>query len=113
MKFRISPNIAVRTAQFDKAAAFYSSLLGLADRSGDPQLADFDTGPINLFVIGDDEVHGPVMELFVDDLEMAREELLARGCEIVRWRGKGQDCYVRDPFGVLFNVWEMDDREVK
>jgi catechol 2,3-dioxygenase-like lactoylglutathione lyase family enzyme len=107
MKFRMSPNVAVRTERFAEAVQFYSEVLGFANRSDDPALGDHDASPLNLFVIEDDEAHGPVMELFVDDLEAAREDLLANGCEIVRWRGKGQDCYVRDPFGVLFNIWEM------
>ena len=46
------------------------------------------------------------MELFVDDLDKAREILETNGCKILRWRGKGQDCYVQDPFGVIFNIWE-------
>ena len=51
------------------------------------------------------------MELFVRDLEGAREELLANGCEVIRWRGKGQDCHIRDPFGVIFNLWEKSGTE--
>ena len=46
------------------------------------------------------------MELFVDDLEAAREVLIANGYKVLRWKGKGQDCYVQDPFGVRFNIWE-------
>lgn len=106
MNFRLSSNIAVRTSQYNKAVDFYSRLLDLPNRSQSPDLADFATDPLSLFVIEDEEISGPVMELFVDDLERAREELVARGCEVIRWRGKGQDCYVRDPFGVMFNVWE-------
>jgi len=22
------------------------------------------------------------------------------------WEGKGKDCYMRDPFGLTFNLWE-------
>jgi len=106
MNFRASPNIAVRTNRFEAAAEFYSDLLNLSDRSESSDLADFEAGPFNLFVIEDAEISGPVMELFVDDLERARKKLVRMGCEVVRWRGKGQDCYVRDPFGVLFNIWE-------
>jgi catechol 2,3-dioxygenase-like lactoylglutathione lyase family enzyme len=109
MKYRMSPNIAVRTERFADAVAFYSDVLGFANRSSDPALGDHDADPINLFVIEDDEVSGPVMELFVTDLERAREELLAHGCKVVRWRGKGQDCYIRDPFGVTFNLWELQE----
>ena len=107
MKFRMSPNIAVRTQnQFSKAVDFYTNVLGFQNRSNDPELGDLDANPINLFVLEDDEFRGPVMELFVDDLEKAREILEANGCKVLRWRGKGQDCYVQDPFGVIFNIWE-------
>lgn len=65
-----------------------------------------DSYHLNLFVIEDSEIRGPVMELFVDDLEKARDTLVANGCQVLRWRGKGQDCYIEDPFGVIFNIWE-------
>ena len=77
-----------------------------ANRSQDCSLGDHDANPLNLFVIEDAEVSGPVMELFVEDLEQARAHLVSKGCAVVRWRGKGQDCYIRDPFAVLFNIWE-------
>jgi len=107
MKFRMSPNIAVRTqGQFAEAVNFYTKVLGFRNRSEDPDLGDLDADPINLFVLEDDEFRGPVMELFVEDLEKAREILEANGCKVLRWRGKGQDCYIQDPFGVIFNIWE-------
>lgn len=107
MKFRMSPNVAVRTqGQFSEAVDFYTKVLGFHNRSDDPELADLDASPINLFVLEDEEIRGPVMELFVDDLDKARETLVANGCKALRWRGKGQDCYIQDPFGVIFNIWE-------
>jgi predicted enzyme related to lactoylglutathione lyase len=105
-KFKMSPNIAVRTAKFAEAVDFYASVIGFKNRSDDPELADFDASPITLYVLEDDEFSGPVMELFVDDLESARQKLVANGCKVLRWRGKGQDCYIQDPFGVIFNLWE-------
>jgi predicted enzyme related to lactoylglutathione lyase len=104
--FRMSPNIAVRHQDYAAAVEFYSRVLGLKNRSSDPDLADFDADPINLFVIEDDEFSGPVLELFVTDLEEARDVLVKSGCKVLRWRGKGQDCYIQDPFGVRFNLWE-------
>jgi len=107
MKFRMSPNVAVRTqGQLAEAVNFYSNILGFQNRSDNPELGDLDASPINLFVLEDDEFRGPVMELFVDDLEEARKTLEANGCKVLRWRGKGQDCYIQDPFGVIFNIWE-------
>ena len=106
MKFRMSPNIAIRTEQVSDAVDFYSEFLGFPNRSKDSSLVDLDAAPLNMFIIEDQEISGPVMELFVDDLEEARDQLVARGCKVLRWRGKGQDCYIQDPFGVIFNVWE-------
>jgi len=110
LKFKMSPNVAVRTQkQFSEAVEFYSNVLGLKNRSADPELGDFDANPINLFVLEDDEFRGPVMELFVENLEEARKYLEGNGCKILRWRGKGQDCYIEDPFGVRYNVWEQKE----
>ncbi len=106
MKYRMSPNIAVRTPHFAEAVDFYTKVIGFENRSEDPELADLDANPINIFIIEDDEFRGPVLELFVDDLEAARQELVANGCKVLRWRGKGQDCYIEDPFGVIYNIWE-------
>jgi len=106
MKFKMSPNVAVRTKEFAKAVEYYTNILGFVDRSSDPELADLDADPLNIFIIEDAEISGPVMELFVEDLEAARDVLVANGCQVLRWRGKGQDCYIRDPFGVIFNIWE-------
>ena len=109
MTFKMSPNVAVRTQHVSEAVEFYTKVLGFQDRSDSPNLADLDASPLTLFVIEDAEIRGPVMELFVKDLEKARETLVANGCKILRWRGKGQDCYVQDPFGVIFNIWEDTD----
>ena len=102
----MSPNIAIRTGHFAEAVDFYTKVIGFDNRSDDPELADLDANPLNFFIIEDDEFRGPVLELFVDDLEAARQELVANGCKVLRWRGKGQDCYIEDPFGVIYNIWE-------
>lgn len=106
MQIKMSPNIAIRHKDNKSVVNFYSNVLGFINRSSNPELADFDVDPINLFVIADDEFSGPVMELFVSNLEEARDYLVEHGCKILRWRGKGQDCYIQDPFGVIFNIWE-------
>jgi len=111
MKAKMSPNMAVRTRTPQKAFDFYTQVLGFRHRPDNEKHVDVDADPLNLFIIEDDEISGPVMELFVDDLDAAREELIEHGCTVLRWRGKGQDCYVRDPFGVIFNLWEVGDSE--
>lgn len=106
MKIEMSPNVAVRTDRYQEALAFYASVFGFENRSDDPDLGDFDASPLRMFVIEDSELQGLIHELFVEDLETARGVLVEAGCEVIRWRGKGQDCYLRDPFGVIYNLWE-------
>lgn len=107
MKFKMSKNIAIRPrGRIAQAVHFYSNVLGFRNRSSSPNLADLDADPITFFIDEDDEFPSPVLELFVEDLEAAQELLEANGCQVLRWRGKGQDCYIRDPFGVIFNLWE-------
>ena len=106
MKFKMSPNVAVRTDRYQEALDFYANIFGFENRSDDPELGDFDAHPLRLFVIEDPELKGLIHELFVEDLEAAREKLVNAGCKVIRWRGKGQDCYIQDPFGVIYNLWE-------
>ena len=84
MKFKMSPNIALRTRQFSKAVDFYTKVIGFHDRSENPELADLDANPLNIFIIADDEFRGPVLELFVDNLELAGQILVANGCKVLR-----------------------------
>jgi len=107
MKIKMSPNVAVRTNDPEGAYNFYREILGFSHRPENPAHTDLDADPLNLFVIKDSEISGPVMELFVEDLEEARKVLLENGCKIIRWEGKGNDCYIEDPYGVMFNLWEQ------
>ena len=53
-----------------------------------------------------DELRGVVIEFNVENVEEARHHLEKYGCSVVKWEGKGNDCYMRDPFGLVFNLWE-------
>lgn len=106
MKFKMSSNMAVRSKNYRKAIDFYTRVLGFTNRSDDPEHSVLDASPLTIFIDRDYDMSGPVLELFVDDLEKARDHLLAHGCKIIVWKGKGQDCYIQDPFGVIYNLWE-------
>jgi hypothetical protein len=106
MKFQMRPYVAVQTETLTDAVKFYSNVLGFRNRPTDPALGDHDTNPLKLYGIEDNEIQGLVMELLVDDLEQGRDELIAQDCKVIRWHGKDQDCYIKDPFGLIFNLWE-------
>ncbi len=77
--------------------------LPIVERTGDT--VEFKSGEIRLFVQEKEQL-GPIMEFIVPDLEKAKAELGEQGCQILRWQGKGNDCFIRDPFGFVFNLWE-------
>jgi predicted enzyme related to lactoylglutathione lyase len=107
MKYTVSNNIGFQVKDVDKAKVFYEKVLGFKQpEESFVSEVEYRTGYNNIFLIPGEENLGPVMEVFVDDLEEAKQHLLENGCEIIRWKGKGQDCYVKDPFGMIFNVWE-------
>ncbi len=106
MSYRLSKNINLEVPDLDEAVRFYHQVMGLRVAEKGKDWARFDTGGINLY-ISKGECGGPITEFCVEDIEKARRELLDRGCSVVRWEGKGEPCYMRDPFGFVFNLWEV------
>jgi predicted enzyme related to lactoylglutathione lyase len=97
-------NIALQTGNADQALDFYQRVLGLEPKSGSKDTVSL--GSMNLIVDQANDFHGPVFEFVVDDLEATKEKLLQEGCEIVRWEGQGGCCFMRDPHGLCFNLWQ-------
>ena len=50
------------------------------------------------------EEQAPVFELLVPDVQAAKRELIAAGCAIVEEDPSVPRCYIRDPYGVVFNL---------
>ena len=65
----------------------------------------FETGSFCLYVEPGSS-SGPVFKFSVTDLQAAKQALIKAGCRVV-----GEDltlprCYLRDPFGLIFNLSE-------
>ena len=126
MPFKPSRCVCLQVPDPHRAASFYRDRLGLqeaapqelvaADREGEvadrERATPFDApgvelvaGPWRLFLDRGPAL-GPILEFLVPDVEAARQELVAAGCEVVRWEGRGGCCYLRDPFGLVFNLFE-------
>jgi catechol 2,3-dioxygenase-like lactoylglutathione lyase family enzyme len=106
MKFKMSTNFAVRTKDIDKVKSFYSDFFGFTVNNHTPIKLDLDANSMTLYAIKDKFPSGLIMELIEDNLENAKEELISKGYEIIKWGGKGKDCYIKDLFRVIFNIWE-------
>lgn len=107
MRYKVSKNIGFQVRNVEEAQSFYENVLGLSQpEHSDVKEVEFRTDHNNIFLINGEENLGPVMELIVEDLDQAKKHLVENGFTIVRWEGKGKDCYVKDPYGMIFNVWE-------
>jgi beta-lactam-binding protein with PASTA domain len=58
---------------------------------------------INLF-IEEGPALGSVLEVTVENVEEAKMRLVANGCEIVKDEPEFPRCYVKDPFGLIYNL---------
>jgi catechol 2,3-dioxygenase-like lactoylglutathione lyase family enzyme len=86
-----------------KAAAFYVEQLGFEVTGEDPQMISLHGAHINLFIERGPAL-GPVLEVTVDSVEAARRRLAAKGCQIVKDEPEFPRCYVKDPFGLIYNL---------
>jgi len=111
MKFERSGNIALHVSDIESAYEFYREVIDLPlERKGDSgAMCQLRSG---LFYVAENaEWQGLVEEYYVDDVELAKQHLLEKGCTVIHWEGKGKDCYMRDPFGMMFNLWQRERGE--
>ena len=98
-----SRDIIIRTQRWSEAIQFYSSVLGLPITHRNASMVGFETGSFCLYVEKGDD-HGPVFEFFVENVQASKEKLLAAGCTLVEEDPSLPRCYIRDPYGVVFNI---------
>jgi predicted enzyme related to lactoylglutathione lyase len=105
MPYKFSKCIACQTTDYERAIEFYQNVLGFDIVERHEDYVEVKAEQNRLFLAKSDtpcKIH----ELIVPDLEAARDALVANGCEVVIWKGKGKDCFIRDPFGFMLNLWE-------
>jgi predicted enzyme related to lactoylglutathione lyase len=101
--FRASRDVIIRTEQFEQAVHFYQSVLGLAIVHRSDTLVGFDAGAFRLYVEPGPR-HGAVFDFRVPEMKGARRALLTAGCAIVEEDPSVPRCYIRDPYGLVFNI---------
>jgi catechol 2,3-dioxygenase-like lactoylglutathione lyase family enzyme len=98
-----SPDIIIRTEAWNDAVRFYEETLGFPVVSRRERMVGLDTGSIRLYVERG-AAHGPVFDFLVADVPAARDRLLLAGCTLVEEDPELPRCYLRDPFGLTFNL---------
>jgi catechol 2,3-dioxygenase-like lactoylglutathione lyase family enzyme len=101
--FRSSRDVIIRTDAWAEALEFYRSVLGLRVTHDSPTMMGFETGSFCLYV-EKGKPHGPVFEFLVPDVNEAKRRLLAAGCTVFEENPAVPFCYLRDPYGLVFNI---------
>jgi predicted enzyme related to lactoylglutathione lyase len=96
-------DILIQAQDPGSAASFYVDQLGFSITDETPQMVSLHGEHINLFIERGPAL-GPVLEVTVDSVEEARSRLVEHGCEIVKDEPDFPRCYVRDPFGLIYNL---------
>jgi catechol 2,3-dioxygenase-like lactoylglutathione lyase family enzyme len=107
MKTEISStrDVLIQTDKLDKAIRFYQSVLGLRVMHQSETLVGFETGSFCLY-IDKGPAYGPVFEFCVADFQAAKQQLIAAGCRVENEDPAVPRCYMRHPFGLIFNLAE-------
>jgi predicted enzyme related to lactoylglutathione lyase len=98
-----SRDILIQTEDIDTACSFYEQQFGLTSFMRQPDLIGLEAGAFRLF-LERAQAYGPVFEFFVDNLEDAKARLVASGCRVEAEDPSIPKCYIRDPFGLTFNI---------
>jgi hypothetical protein len=96
-------DILIQAPDPAKAAAFYVDHLDFEISGEDPQMISLHGPHINLFIERGPAL-GPVLEVTVDSVEAAKLRLVKSGCVVVKDEPEFPRCYVRDPFGLVYNL---------
>ena len=102
-KFDASRDVIVRSDTWAGAVKFYQDVLGFPISHRSEGLVGFETGSFCLYV-EKGRPHGPVFEFLVADVSAAKATLLAAGCTLIEEDPSIPRCYVRDPYGLTFNL---------
>jgi len=102
-KFRSSREVIIRTNDWEEATKFYGSVLGLPVSYRSETIMGFETGAFCLYV-EKGKKHGPVFEFLVPNVQAAKRRLIAAGCTVLEENAALPRCYLRDPYGVVFNI---------
>lgn len=96
-------DILIQSPDPKSAASFYVQALGFEITGEQPNMISLHGPNINLFI---EQGHalGPVLEVTVPNVAEARRKLVQRGCEIVKDEPDFPRCYVKDPFGLIYNL---------
>ena len=103
MANKFGTDILIQSPDPKNAALFYVNQLGFEITDDTPTMVSLHGAHINLFIERGPTL-GPVLEVTVANVEEAKERLVKNGCVIVKDEPHFPRCYVKDPFGLIYNL---------
>lgn len=103
MANRFGTDILIQAPDPKMAAEFYVKHLGFEITDHNPKMIGLHGQHINLFIEPGPSL-GPVLEVTVDSVADAKQRLLEQGCEVVKDEPEFPRCYMKDPFGLIYNL---------
>lgn len=100
----LSRCVGLVTPDPEVAANYYQTHFGMTQVQSEAGV-ELCAGPLRLF-LDPGQPKPMVLEVITPDLREARPIVRRLGYEEIVWRGPGQSCLVRDPFGLVFNIHE-------
>ena len=103
MANKFGTDILIQAQDPKLAASFYVEQLGFEITDEQPDMISLHGEHINLFIERGPAL-GPVLEVTVDSVEEAKARLVKNGCEIIKDEPDFPRCYVKDPYGLIYNL---------
>jgi hypothetical protein len=103
MANKFGTDILIQAPEPKIAAQFYVDQLGFEITDDNPGMIGLHGNHINLFIEPGPAL-GPVLEVTVSNVEEAKLRLTGKGCVIVKDEPDFPRCYVRDPYGLIYNL---------
>jgi catechol 2,3-dioxygenase-like lactoylglutathione lyase family enzyme len=99
-------DILIQAEDIQKAANFYVKELGFEITGERANMIDLHGENINLFIERGPDLGGPVFEVTVKNAAAAKANLVKKGCEVVKDEPEFPRCYVKDAYGIIYNLTE-------
>ena len=96
-------DILIQAKDPKRAAKFYVEQLGFTVTGELPNMLCLHGPHINLFIERGPKL-GPVLEVTVKNVKDAKRRLVKNGCKIVKDEPKFPRTYLKDPFGLIYNL---------
>jgi len=103
MANKFGTDIIIQAQDPMSAASFYVNQLGFEITDAKPNMISLHGEHINMFIERGPALGG-VLEVTVANVEEAKRRLVENGCEIVKDEPDFPRCYIKDPFGLMYNL---------